>query len=237
MWFVILGFAVTVYLVTGNPIIACLLPYIAAAWPSAESAFWLRTADPWRERGRVCFWFYLATAGWKAAAAALVAVLIFVIVQEIVGMAPILEMANRAILVLLAGVTGASFLGLVGIAMAFRCRVRVFVIPKLIRLCNADFSNISFATASYRGFNYGIFILATSIMAPISAAGTAICIVGTKGGQNPVFEQLSQTVGLSMMVVGPLAAIPVYAFCSNRIIAQHPIFCWPDSLVNRPKNP
>ena len=60
MCFVIFAIAAGIFVATGDFLLGSLLPYVWAAWPSVESAFWLRTKDPVRERGKTCFWFYLS---------------------------------------------------------------------------------------------------------------------------------------------------------------------------------
>ena len=77
-WPFVLVAAVVIHHVTGSPIAAALLLAVHAGWKSFRCGLWLKNVDPVAARGWVCFWFYLATAFWKAAAWACATVLIFV---------------------------------------------------------------------------------------------------------------------------------------------------------------
>ncbi len=143
MWLAILLVAIGIDLLTGSPLLAPLVPVVAAARPPVRSAFWLRASDPSAARGWVCFWFYLATAGWRAAGAALVSWGAMVVVLLATGRQPNLGAFGLIMISLVCGVALSSIIGLVGIASAWRARVQVFVIPKLAWLCGGDYNAIA----------------------------------------------------------------------------------------------
>ena len=102
MWFVILAIAAGIYLATGDFLLGSLLPYLWAAWPSVESAFWLRLHDPLPLREKTCFWFYLSTAGWRGPPAS-ATVLSFAVIDHFAGIPVDLDDFARTATVFLVG--------------------------------------------------------------------------------------------------------------------------------------
>jgi hypothetical protein len=225
MWCILILFSAAVFLITGNPLIAATLPYLVAAEPSIQSGFWIRFRDPIGSRGKICFWFYLATAGWTAASTAFLHVFLFICIERVTGIGPNMDEFGRTLIVLLVGLGISTLLGVIGVIFAFQRRVRVFVVPNLFSLCRGDFDSVSAATRRRPRFNHAIFILASSIFVPILGVGLAMSILGVTGHEPASISPL-QCAGLATIMIGPLAAIPLYGFCSNRIIARNPLECW-----------
>lgn len=85
----------------------------------------------------------------------------------------------------------------------------------------------------YPGFNHAIFVVGTALIFPTAALGCLLLAV------LPIEVECENTVSTStmilifMLVFGfPLAAIPCYAWISSRIIARHPVECWPPATLD-----
>jgi hypothetical protein len=137
----------------------------------------------------------------------------------------------RTMMVLLAGLGVATLLGIVGVAGALARGVRVFVIPPLHRLAGGDFSAIGEVAAARPRFNHAIFILASSLFVPILACGGILAAWGATGANANAPKTLSAAIGLGVVMLGPLAAIPVYLVLSQRIVAATPSECWPEQFA------
>jgi hypothetical protein len=227
MWLLVLAAAIGVFLVTGSPLLAALLPYLSAARASLRSAIWLRSADPWTARGKTCFWFYLATAAWRAAVAAFVSVLLFFVTEAVTGVGPDIDVFARTMIVIAVGAGWAAILGLVGMAAAVARGVRVFVIPNIARLAGGEFDAIGAVASARPRFNHAIFVLAMAMFLPVSVAGTIIAAIGGARDPNRVDNPLTW-IGLGLLMLGPLAAVPLYVWLSNRVVALAPEDCWGD---------
>jgi hypothetical protein len=66
-WPVVLLLAWLIYEFTALPGLAAAVTCWKFGWSDFRAARWLRRVDPDEQRGRACFWFYLAFALWKIA--------------------------------------------------------------------------------------------------------------------------------------------------------------------------
>jgi len=227
VWFVILAIAAGIYLATGNFLLGSLLPYLWAAWPSVESAFWLRSHDPLPLRGKTCFWFYLSTAGWRAAISAFATVLSFAAIDRFAGIPVDLDDFARTATVFLVGLGVSSLFGISGTVCAYRRRVRVFVIPKLKQLCRGDFGSIPIATRKRR-VNWAIFVLLTSVFIPVLTAGVLTAMLSATARPPNAPPSTAESAGLAILCLGPIAALIPYSYLATRIAAAAPTNCWPE---------
>jgi hypothetical protein len=227
VWFVILAIAAGIFFVTGDFLLGSLLPYVWAAWPSVESAFWLRTRDPVRDRGKTCFWFYLSAGGWRAALSAFLTVVVFAVIERTAGIPPNMDDFARTMIVLLVGLGVSSVFGISGTVGALRRRIRVFVAPALKQLCHGDFHAIAGATAAGR-FNYTFIVLMTSVFVPILTVGGLMAMLGVTGKGPNAPHSAVESAGLGILLFGPIAAVPGYVYLAARIDATTPRDCWPD---------
>jgi hypothetical protein len=210
--------AAVVYLITGNAIVAYLLPYFSALWPNLRTAFWLRLNDPWRARGKACFWFYLATAGWQAAAYGLILITSVMFLAQAGVKFNNMKPPVQELLSVPIGLAIAAIIGWVGIIAAIPNRTKVFIIPRLYDRCHGDFQNVFEVADSYRGRNTLMFVVVSLVFLPILILGAGLSV------SFPI-------VGLPILGLGPLCLLPLYSFFSNRIIARAPIECWPLGIV------
>jgi hypothetical protein len=230
MWIILVTFSVAVFILTGDPLLAALLPYLAAAEPSIQSAIWIRLRDPVAGRGKACLWFYLASAGWKAGATAVAHVFGFVLLSEVFGMGINMDLFAHTMIVLLIAVTFAAVLGWVGTIVAIRQQVRVFIVPRLFKLCGGDFGLVPVvALTRYRGWNSAVGVVAVSVFGTVAAIGTAVAIYGVSlEHQIPpiAFAKYLLPIGLGILSIGTFAAIPLFAYFSRRAVARVPRDCW-----------
>lgn len=228
MLILVLGVSVAIFLMTKNPLWPALLPYLVAAWPSVQSAFWLRWNDPWPQRSKTFFWFYLAAGGCKAAGASFFVLAFFVFAAGLFGHDMTLELFSRTILVFMVGAAISTFLGIMGLVQATRRNIRVFVIPNLVYLCGGTQDGVERVAGTYLGINHAIYVVATSIFFPLGVLGALLAGWGFSahvlGGG--IVPQVSSIIGLLMLMPGMLLAIPVYVYFSHRVVAQSPMECW-----------
>jgi hypothetical protein len=69
------------YELTTQPMVGAVAVCLKFGWEDFRAAIWLRQRDPWRLRGRACFWLYLALGLWKIAVVAFLMSISFVIIS------------------------------------------------------------------------------------------------------------------------------------------------------------
>ncbi|HEX4071408.1 MAG TPA: hypothetical protein VHX68_09570 [Planctomycetaceae bacterium] len=232
MCFVIFAIAAGIFVATGDFLLGSLLPYVWAAWPSVESAFWLRKKDPVRERGKTCFWFYLSAGSWRAALSAFLIVVVFAVIEGTAGIPPNMDDFARTMVVLLVGISLSSLFGIFGTAGALRRRIRVWVTPGLKKICHGDFDALAGATEAGR-FNYTFIVLMTSVFVPILTVGGLMAMLGATGKGPNAPHSTVESAGLGVLLLGPIAAVPGYVYLATRIDAKSARDCWPDVFRRR----
>ena len=95
--------SVGLHVCTSSAFVGVVLPSAHAGWNSLRTGSWLLHSDPRRRRARICFAFYLATACWKAAAAAFLTVLLLMMVAAITGKNPNIDNFMVTMLMLAGG--------------------------------------------------------------------------------------------------------------------------------------
>ena len=66
-WTALLLIALAVMEFTAHPAVGVMIGCSKFGWDDFRNAVWLRRVDPYRARGRVCSWFYIAVGFWKIA--------------------------------------------------------------------------------------------------------------------------------------------------------------------------
>lgn len=225
--------ATVIYLLSGAMIVSTVLPCIHAGWSTLSSGLWILQVDPVRARARVCFTFYLAAACWKAACAALITVVTFAVVANKTGIEPSLDKFVATMWVLIAGVVLNMVLGLAATVAAISRRVRVWVQPQLQSRYLGDLRWAARQSRIYPGFNHAIFVVGTALIFPTAALGCLLLAVLPIAVEREDTVSTSTMILIFMLVFGfPLAAIPCYAWISSRIIARHPVECWPPATLD-----
>ena len=203
-----------IFLMTNGSIWGAVLPSIRAGWGSFRTGIWVLHSDQNVSRARICSAFCIATAFWQAAAAAFVAVIVFVIVVRLSGKAPDLQQFGATMISLTCGVALTTIVGLMAAIAAAVAGIRVWVHPRLREMVH-DALEKATDLRPHLYFNHAIFVLATSIASPV----VLLCGLMILDFRSGLFTAV-------VLTAGPLLAIAIYSWLSLRIIATHPAECW-----------
>jgi len=228
--------AAYLYLILKQPIAAMILPCLHGGWKTFSTGMWLLTCDPRRSRAWISFAFYVAAACWKSAAAAFATLLLFILAQEITGVAPNMDELGLTMLVLLGGVVFNTLIGLGATCAALVHGTRVWVHPNLRRAVRGDFRLLAGLGAMASGLNHAIFVVVTAMMFPLMGGctlGLVIMAIAGKDKEN-VMAMIAALLGI---FIGPIALIPCYGWVSSRIIARSPKECWPGESLESTRFP
>ena len=218
--------AALLYIATGEMILAVILPCVHGAWNSIRTGIWLFNSDPRRSRARICLIFYIATACWKAAAAALT----FIVVMILTGLEPNMKDFIANLLVLFGGIIFNSIFGLVAIGAAVFYKVRIWVHPRLRQQVQGDLRLVASLTPFQIRINYAIFVVATALLVLPVIADVAYFAYLTAG--NAIITDTGKIIFMVIVLIGgPICMVPCYAWLSSRIIARSPCECWPAGTV------
>ena len=125
-----------------------------------------------------------------------------------------------------------SVIGWIGIAIALRSQVRIFVMSNLYRICRGDFAVAKTIGPGLNGTNPGNYVIAvvtSSSMLAIWFMAMLISIPTRVNGEN----KTALFILLGLLPVLVIACVVLVAFLSERIMAKSPAECWgaevPDS--------
>jgi hypothetical protein len=223
----VLLIATLLYLFTNLSMAAAILPCLHGGWHTFRTGLWLLQVDPCRPHARICFAFYVATACWKAAAAAFMAIILFIVAAANFGFQPNMDEIAATMLVMFGGIVLNTLLGVVAIYAALRHKIRVWVHPHLRTAVHGDLRLTDRLGPLQIGFNHAIFVVATALAFPlvvVAALSIAIFTVGMN--RNQVETVPVMVFEFVLLFGGPIALIPCYAWLSSRIIARSPLECW-----------
>jgi len=218
-------------LIAGYPIAGAVLACIEAGWDTIATGRWLRRSDPDGSRSSACWTFYLATACWKGAAAALATIGLFVVIVVLTGENPDMEEFAVTMITLTCGVTLCTLVGLLAIGTALKHQIRVWVHPRLYDFLDAKLTQTTKRRRPWYGVNHAIFVVATTLFFPYLATVTGLLIVaaGNAGARDE--DPTAGLIVAGLLVAGPLALLPVYIWLSSRVIARSPYESWPEGLL------
>ena len=222
-WRVIAFVSFLLLLLTQDPVLTGFCPYIRAGWPAVQTAFWLKWGDPWKARGTVGMLFHLCMAGFRAGICGFLFLVVFVI--AFAHQPPNLVSCSIAIGSILGGCLISLVLGAIGVVMAFRHQIRIYVMSNLYARCRGDFELAKTMNAVVQGVNPTSFIVAIATATPLLAAWFALMVIVSAGNQPNQASLSSRLVGylLPLVVIGSVAVV---ASVSKRIIARSPHDCW-----------
>lgn len=226
MWRTIAAISIVLLFLTFNPLLSGLLPYLRAGWPAVQTGFWLKMADPWKARGTVGFLFHLCMAGFRAGACGVVCLIVTVIAAEYFNRRPV-DMIPMiiALVAILFGCFLSFVLGWLGVAIALRYGVRVFVISNLYERCQGDFDVAKTLLPPPHRTNPANFIVAMSAGVTLLAIWFISMLAILPADWNKE-EGILPGILLGLLPVILIACIAVVIFLSKRIIAQSPADCW-----------
>jgi hypothetical protein len=224
-WLIVIFVSMVLLVLTFNPLLTGLLPYLRAGWPAFRTAVWLKGTDPWRNRGTVGMLFHLSMALFCAGACAFFCIVSMGIVAHYKGKQPDLTPFIIAILTIAAGCALSSVLGWIGIVMALRHRIRIFVKSSLYSACRGDFAIARSLGPARTNTNPANYIIAVATAAPLLTAWCAAIIIFAPG-TGIIENELMVMFFLLSLPFGVIACIAAILFVSHRITARSPAECW-----------
>jgi len=227
-WWVVIGIALIIQWMTGNPLLTLVLPYVRAALPALRTGLWLKQVDPWPARGTVGLLIHLGLAGFLAGATGLVSVVAFVVIEDARrqngGPAPPMTQAVIGLVTILLGATIASLMLIAAIRIAWVHKIRIYAQANLAEATGGDFANAARQDGHSSGFNPAFYVLCVGVTLPMFVLWTAALIV------IPAWIPQANDLALQILQFG----VPVVAFVclmsvwrlSHRILARSPEECW-----------
>jgi hypothetical protein len=224
-----------VYYFTRHPLLAALLPWLHGGWNTFRSGLWILKTDPLRPRAWTCFAFYLTMACWKAAAAAVATLAVFGFAALHFGIRVDEKELIATTIAFLAGVILHSVIGIIGVAAALRCRVRVWVQSNLRRALRGDLAQASRMGRVIRPHplrsravtyqtNLGVILVVTAMMVPVTIVAATVLVLAVTLGRPSNIEMI---IALILFWCGLIAAILSCGWLSSRVVARSPRECWP----------
>jgi len=224
-WWFIVVVSLGLLAATLNPIAAGLLPYVKAGWPAARTAFWLKSEDPWKARGTVGLLFHLCMAFFRAGTVGLIWVLLAVFAAAAFHEEPDMVLFIVAILTILFGCLLSTVLCWVGILIALRHHVRIFVFSNLYKVCRGHFSSAGTLESGPLRINPGNYIIAIATVTPMLALWFVAMLLTMPG---PGVQEIGVPfqIVFGMLPVLCIVAVAVIVYLSKQIAARSPAECW-----------
>lgn len=235
VWPYMVAATVVLFWLTSSISLSVVLPSLKAAVPALQSAAWLYRHESERPgngvRAGALVILYVAAGLWRAAAAAFLGVVVLILLANQFGLQPNRVRAEVLLKTLFCCIGATCIVGLVGIAMAWKANVKLWVHPRIFFNCGGDFRNIFHLSGHAKQMNHVIFILATSIGLPGvgSAAWLLASMTATGGPLDEATKALSKNIMLVGFVGYPIFAIVLIGYLVSKIVATRPEDCWPDT--------
>jgi hypothetical protein len=226
LWLVSLLLAGVLCLITGSVLAGAIVPVLSAVAPSFRAARWIRRNDPDANRANACSRFQIAVGCWTALRSSIAALLVLGLASEFAGHSPSNSQIGAAVLAVAASAIATSLIGLWAFWTTLKNRVRVWAHPKLLRLADYDFANLSTLVIPPPTGNHSVYVTAISISFPPMAFGTGWMMVCASGAQPDQVETVAMLGGFSLMLGGPLVSLVVLFTMSYRLFADGPADCW-----------
>lgn len=220
-WSVVVPVATAIYLLTRDAVLSALLPCLCAAVPAARSTFWIarrRQRQP-RVQRLTMLGFYTALIAWQIAAAAFVTIMTTAYIDQARGFRPDWAYIVTLLWTLTAAVLATSALGLMACASAFVLRLRIWVHPRAYEIPMLGSDD---ALVPNGRFNYGIFLVATSISLPFASGLAALLFVIGLPGVAPGLTKDYPWIATVAYLLVVLCVIRGYGVISRRIIGGTP---------------
>ncbi len=124
LWVITFAAAVVIEQLTDSVVLAAIMPCAHAAWNTLRCAFWLIGSDEVRPRAWACFLFYVATACWKAAIAALGTGLVCATAEDLTGQKAPVAFIKALSMIMTGGGCLTAAVGIAAATSALRGKVR-----------------------------------------------------------------------------------------------------------------
>lgn len=225
-WAVFLAIAWLVFELTADPALTAGVFCLKFAWKDSTLALWLWRRDPHKPRGRSCLLFYLAFAGWKAMMAGILVAFLIRFIDAAVGgpQGPGNELIV-AMSVAAGGFAACCLIGVLGIVIAWRGRVRVWLDSNVYWSYRDDV----WPPTTCRANQIGRVLIVTQLV------GLMFGTVGLLLLMMPVFNLAGGGAAGSFMLIGIIAVGVLVLWLPERInariAAKYPHECWPDAIA------
>ncbi len=213
---------------TREPALAAAVICAKFGWNDLRTAFWIRRVDPRPERGRTCFWFFLAAGLWRIVVSALIALVIvlflaIIVLSFVVALRqanpwqvaqPFDRMAFAAMVEAYVGLWLAVVVSYIGLGCALRRRVKVWVDPQVHQSRREAIWPPIYWGRNRAGRLVNLATLLTFFLIMFGlAAGT-------------MAARLPPIIVFVAFLVLPIALTPVARAVRKRIVARTPWECW-----------
>lgn len=212
-------------LLTQDPILTGVLPYLRAGWPAVRTAFWLKAVDPWKARATVGMLFHLCMAGFRAGICGFVCLMGLAVAMTHFNRPPHMISTSIAIGSILCGCVVSLILGAAGIMIALQHQVRIYAMSDLYERCHGDFEKAKFMSVAFPGVNPTNFIVAIAAATPLLGLWFALLVISSVGNPPGQPSTFSIVVAATLPLIG-LGAVLAMSFLQKRIIAKSPAECW-----------
>lgn len=222
-WAVFLAIAWLVFELTADPALTAGVFCLKFAWKDSTVALWLWRRDRRKARGRSCLLFYLAFAGWKAMMAGILVAILIQFIDVAAGGPQ--RPGNELIVAMSVAASGFSaccLVGILGMIVAWRGRVRVWLDSDVYWSYRDDM----WPPTTCRVNHIGRVLIVTQLVALIF--GT----VGLMLMMMPVFNLAGGGAAGWFMLVGIIVVGVLVLWLPERIAARigarFPHECWPE---------
>jgi hypothetical protein len=239
-WPVLLAVGWAVYEMTTQSALGVAVVCLKFGWGDFRTAAWLRRTDPSPGRGRACFWLYLGSGLWRAAAVA--SVMVFAIPLLALGLGAGLQSLERqfvgAILTVVVGFVLSSLATGVAVVVALRWGVRLWLHPAVHAARTEDRWPPQAAGAGQVNRTgravvtmLVVVVFPVLILIPVMVAAALIRPGPPGNGANgpALVFTLCMMAGL---VGGSAAVLAVKDLLVRKVVAASPEECWGESQLN-----
>jgi hypothetical protein len=224
---IILGWVL--YELTSQPALGAGVACAKFGWSDLRAAFWLRRVDPDRQRGTVCFWWYVTFALWKVAVMAVLAAFVISFISAACDGPPNPAMPRKPVSPVLHGIAGAMGVGF-GLSLLSSYVAMWIALRKGI--------SVWLGSAPHRArterywppcegkVNFAFYVTFTTLILSIPlisglVVGAILLLDAPRPGPWGAFAVLT----LTLFTIGAL--IVAFPAVTRRVVAQTPQECWP----------
>jgi|GEM_PF-6580802 len=225
-WPMIAAISLGLLFLTFNPLLSGLLPYLRAGWPAFQTAVWLKQSDPWKARGTVGLVFHLCMAGFLAGSCGVACIVGTILVADAFNREPNQVALMIALGAILFGCLLSFIFGWLGVVIAVRHRIRVYVMSNLYQVCRGDFRIAMALPPHVHRTNPANFIIAIAATVPLLALWFVMMLASMPAPGNNEEETKMVLFVLSLLPLVGIMCIAVVVFLSRRIMASSPADCW-----------
>ncbi len=225
--FILGAVSALLFLWTRHPAMGAVLPLLMSGRKCWNVGWWLFDRDPERRRALTVLTFYIAWAGWQAAAAAFATVIGCLVLEEN-GWLDIPEariMWTLAVMGL--ALVWNGVLCCMALIRALRHHQKIWLSPNLVEQCDRDFTRLQQIEWNPRSLNRAVFVIAAGVGFPVLILfSVVLAAVTIGGGAAPQNESLVVTLlllGIAAMFILPIVLVSVLV---HRVAASSPSQCW-----------